>query len=345
MKERLLQYLACPACGAAIRLTETAEKQDQEILQGTLACDGCPQTFPILNGVPRFASMADVGEEKAEIAAKFGWEWKHFSHRDERYAEQLLGWLNPVQPDFFRDKVVLDGGCGKGRHTLLASEWGAREVIGIDLSEAVDIAFAATRDRQNVHIVQADICRLPFTRCFDYAFTLGVLDHVPDPPEGFRSLASRIVSGGHLSVWVYGAENNEWITRFVDPVRTGFTSRLNPRALMHLSKIPTAVLYLTTKLIYGPVKRFGGPGAAQRLFYGQYLSTISDFGWREQHAIVFDHLVAPTAHYVTRRQFESWWQGVGVSDPVIGFHNQNSWRGFGQISDFPQSAGSAINGD
>jgi len=332
MKERLLQYLACPLCQRQIRLRKIADKHDNEIMQAELGCEGCAQIFPIVRGVPRFASLAEMGEEKAATASSFGWEWQHFSHQDPRYAEQLLGWLSPVRPEFFAAKIVLDGGCGKGRHTLLAAEWGARDVVGIDLSDAVDTAFDATRDCDNVHIVQGDICQLPLARVFDYAFSLGVLDHLPNPLDGFNSIASKIKPGGHLSVWVYGAENNEWITRFVNPVRLRFTSRLNPRTLLHFSKIPTAVMYLATKLIYGPVKRIGGASAARHLFYGEYLSSISDFGWREQHTIVFDHLVAPTAHYVTRKQFESWWQGIGVHDAVIGGHNQNSWRGFGQVN-------------
>jgi SAM-dependent methyltransferase len=332
MKERLLQYLACPNCRGQIALAQVTTSEGAEIIEGSLECEGCSRSFPVINGVPRFASLADVGEEKAEIAEKFGWEWKHFTQRDDKYAEQLLGWLNPVQPEFFRDKVVLDAGCGKARHTVLAADWGAREVIGIDLSDAVDVAFPATRERANVHIVQADVCRLPLKRAFDYAFSVGVLDHVPDPLAGFKSIASRIVPGGHFSVWVYGAENNGWITTLVDPVRTRFTSRISPRALYHLSKIPTALLYLVTKLVYGPIGKIAGPRAAQRLFYGQYLSTLAEFDWREQHTIVFDHLVAPTAHYVSRPRFEEWWQCVGVPDPVIGFHNQNSWRGLGQIN-------------
>jgi SAM-dependent methyltransferase/uncharacterized protein YbaR (Trm112 family) len=335
MKERLLQYLACPSCRAPIHLSDVGTAEGVEVMQGMLACESCARKFPIVNGVPRFANLAEVGADKAEIASKFGYEWKHFTQEDIRYAQQFLGWIVPVKPEFFRDKVVLDGGCGKGRHTSLAADWGARDVVGIDLSEAVDTAFAATRNRQNVHIVQADVCRLPLAKTFDYAFSLGVLDHLPDPLEGFRSIASRIKPGGHLSVWVYGAENNEWITRLVDPVRRRITSRIDPRALLHLSKIPTAILYLTTKLIYGPLKRMGGTGTVRKLFYGQYLGTLADFGWREQHTIVFDHLVAPTAHYVSRPQFESWWQCIGVADPVIGFHNQNSWRGFGRIRDLP----------
>src|SRR6185369_7740178 len=169
MKERLLQYLACPNCRGEISVAEVTAREALEIIEGSLACEACARSFPIVHGVPRFASMADVGEEKADIAERFGWEWKNFTQRDDRYAEQLLGWLNPVRPEFFKDKVVLDAGCGKGRHTILAADWGAREVIGIDLSDAVDVAFPATRARENVHIVQADVCKLPFKRIFDYA--------------------------------------------------------------------------------------------------------------------------------------------------------------------------------
>ena len=84
--------------------------------------------------------------DKAATAENFGWQWQHFTHEDELYAEQFLGWIAPVRPEFFKDKLILEGGCGKGRHTLLAAGWGAREVVGVDLSDAVETAFAATRE-------------------------------------------------------------------------------------------------------------------------------------------------------------------------------------------------------
>jgi SAM-dependent methyltransferase len=199
------------------------------------------------------------------------------------------------------------------------------------LSDAVDSAFDATKMAENIHIVQGDICHLPFARIFDYAFSIGVLDHVGNPAKGLSSVAAKIKPGGHLSVWIYGAENNRWITGFVDPVRRRFTSRVNPRTLLHLSKLPTAVLYILTKLIYGPLGRIADGRLSRRLFYGDYLSSISDFGWREQHTIVFDHLVAPTAHYITRAEFETWWADIEAQDVVIGWHNKNSWRGFGRL--------------
>ena len=329
MKEKLLSYLVCPACNGLLDLS-VSRTEDAEIIEGELRCSVCDSSFPITRGIPRFAELAAVESDKQATAENFGWQWRHFIDVDERYAEQFLGWIAPVTPEFFRDKVVLEGGCGKGRHTQLAAQWGAREVIGIDLSEAVETAFAATRGLPNAHVIQADIYHLPLARKFDYAFSVGVLHHLPDPRLGFFSLASKVKSGGHLSAWIYGAENNEWIVRLVNPVREKITSRIDQRALLHLSKVPAAGLFLATKLIYGPLNRRGST-LGQYLFYNDYLSAIAPFGWREQHLIVFDHLVAPTAFYIPRDEFEEWWRELGARDVTITWHNKNSWRGFGEI--------------
>lgn len=332
MKHKLLDYLRCPLCAGALSLASVTRSEEAEIMEGELACESCGRKFAIVRGVPRFAMPEIVEADKAATAENFGWQWQHFVQSDELYADQFLGWLAPVSSEFFQDKIVLEGGCGKGRHTQLAANWGAREVIGVDLSDAVETAFSATRQLENAHIVQADIYHLPFARNFDYAFSIGVLHHLPDPQGGFRSLASKVKSGGHISAWVYGAENNEWITRFIDPLREKFSSRIDRRALLHLSKVPTAFVYLATKLVYGPLNRFNsGSRLARHLFYNDYLNAISRFGWREQHTIVFDHLVAPTSHYIRREDFEAWWRDIEAADGTIGWHNKNSWRGFGRI--------------
>ena len=58
---------------------------------------------------------------------------------------------------------------------------------------------------------------------------------------------------------------------------------------------------------------------------------VAGFGWREQHNIVFDHLVAPTAFYISGPDFEEWWRDVQATDVVIGWRNKNSWTGFGKL--------------
>jgi SAM-dependent methyltransferase len=332
MKQGLIPYLACPDCGGEIRVTKTVSLGGLEIFDGALACVGCAKEFPIVGGVPRFADLESVEPEKAATASSFGFEWKHFTQEDERYGDQFLGWITPVTPEFFKDKVVLDGGCGKGRHMLLAASWGARAVVGVDLSHAGESAFAATRGAENMHVVQADVCHLPFKQSFDYAYSIGVLDHLPDPFTGFKSLASKVKPGGHVSVWVYGAENNGWIINLVNPVRERFTSRIHPRALLHLSTIPTAAVYTVSKLLRPLSKLPAGGEVVNRLFYSEYLTYISHFGWREQHTIVFDHLVAPVAHYIRRGEILKWWREICADETVICLLNRNSWRGFGKMN-------------
>ena len=332
MKELLTQYLSCPSCAGVIAVASAPEREAAEIITGTLACASCGKSWPVVRGVPRFAAISEIEEDKAATSANFGWQWQHFTQIDEGYEKQFLAWIAPVTREFFKDKVVLGGGCGKGRHTRLAAQFGARDIIGVDLSDAVETAFAATRDLPNAHIVQADIYNLPFARVFDYAFSIGVLHHLPDPRGGFKSLTTKVKSGGHMSAWVYGAENNRWITGLVNPVRENITSRINPRVLLQLSKIPTAIMFAATKTVYGPLNRSSrGISIARHLFYNDYLKAIAGFGWREQHTIVFDHLVAPTAFYIAGDEFADWWHEINAADADINWHNSNSWRGFGRI--------------
>ncbi len=330
MKEKLLDLLACPLCGGDILLSYVGKYEEKEIVEAVLSCKKCEREYKVVRGVPRFADLDKIEHDKAETAENFGWQWTHFTQEDKKYADQFLGWLQPVKPEFFKDKFVLEGGCGKGRHTSLAAEWGAKEIVGVDLSAAVESAFQATKHLPNAHIVQADIFKLPLKKSFDYAFSVGVLHHTPDPKKAFLSLASKVKKGGAISAWIYGAENNEWITRYVNPIREGFTSKINQPTLYQLSKLPTLGVFLASKLLYKPANSVAKP-LAKHLFYNDYLNHLGTFGWREQHNIVFDHLVAPTAFYISKEEFETWWKEINSNNVEIIWHNQNSWCGFGQI--------------
>jgi hypothetical protein len=143
------------------------------------------------------------------------------------------------------------------------------------------------------------------------------------------SLAGKVKKGGAISAWIYGAENNEWITSYVNPVREKFTSKINQPTLYQLSKLPTLGVYLASKLLYKPLDK---TALGKRLFYSDYLTHLGAFGWREQHNIVFDHLVAPTAFYISKAEFEDWWTDIGAENVRVIWHNQNSWCGFGEIA-------------
>lgn len=330
MKRSLLGYLACPSCRMTLHLDETRTDND-EIIEGMLRCDPCHEAWPVRAGVPRFTT-AGVTEHSERTAAAFGWEWKAFPGIDDHHEQQFLDWIAPAGRETFANAVVLEGGCGKGRHTRLAATWNAAAVIGVDLSEAADVAFANTRGLANAHVIQADLLRLPLKERFcDYAFSVGVLHHLPDPAAGFASLAGAVRPGGLLSVWVYGEENNEWIARIVSPLRNRVTSRIPSWLLYLISMVLALPLWLVLTTVYRAAGHSSMAWLRRYLFYYPYLSYICRFPYREVHHIVHDHLAAPVAHYLRREQVQAWYDAAGATESVVSWHNKNSWRGFGRM--------------
>jgi SAM-dependent methyltransferase len=299
-----------------------------EVMTGMLTCNGCASSFPVIRGIPRFVGTG-LNAEKQATAAAFAYEWTHYSQLTEADKKEFLGWIAPLTPDEFKDQVVLDAGCGKGRHIYLASQFGARTVVGVDLSFAVEAAFKNTRDLPNVHVVQADLLDLPFRSPFTLVYSIGVIHHLPVPKAGFLAITRHVQPGGRISTWVYGKEGNRWIELLVDPVRKNITSRL-PKAITRCLCVPPAVLlYGGLKLLYAPAKT--RPDLKRFLPYSEYLCSISDYTFAENFWNVFDQLVAPTAYYHSREEVADWFTTAGVQKTTIERHNGNSWRGTGFI--------------
>ena len=331
LRESLIPRLMCPACGGTFSLRADA-RAAEHVLSGSLDCQRCGRQYPIRGGVPRLLSFPELSPEKKATAEGFGYAWRTFNSLTPDYEEQFLSWLEPIGREFFAGKVVLEGGCGKGRHTFLSAQFGAKEIIAVDLSEAVEAAFANTRHLPNVHIVQADLYNLPLRPEFDFAFSIGVLHHLPDPEGGFQKLVEKLRPGGTISAWVYGRENNSWIIYGVNPVREHLTSRMKLPILQKLAGVVAAPLYAYARGVAAPAKKYASR-LHNRLFYAPYMAHLGQFSFREVHSIVFDHLLAPTAFYLRREEFAAWFERAGLTNTQISWRLKNSWRGCGRRPD------------
>jgi len=327
MRESLLQLLCCPECGGALSV-DAQEWEGDHIMAGTLS-SACRINFPVRNGIPRFVP-AEMPEKQRATVDAFAWEWTHFHEVVEQHREQFLDWIAPVPPEYFRGRVVLDAGCGKGRHLYWAAQFGAAQAIGVDLGMSVEAAFHNTRHLSNAHVIQADLYHLPLRpSSFDYVYCVGVLHHLYDPRLGFKTLVGYLKPDGALSAWVYAREGNGWIVRLLSPLRERLTSRI-PRGLLNsLSFCLALPLFAAAGGFYRPINHYPRLRPLRRLmFYNDYLYWLSRWRFREVHSIVFDHLVAPIAFYIPREEFESWFAEAGLPVPLISFRNRNSWRGF-----------------
>lgn len=315
----LMNLLCCPACQGELLLQDSADiSSDGHIMTGALKCVPCDAIYPILGGVPRFTPRS-LANDVSRTVDGFGYEWQHanplIQNKRMTSAETFLDFIDPVQPDYFRGKTVLDAGCGSGRFTYWAQQWGADAVVGVDLSESVNAAFQNTRSFPNVLIIQADLFSLPLRQSFDYVFSVGVLQFTPDPRRAFDLIVSRLKHGGGVSAWVYGRENNGWIIYLLNPVRRNLTSRLPHKVLLLMSYGIAAPMFLALKGVYGPVGRFRRLAPFRRcLFYFDYLNFLSKFGYHEQTDVIFDHLAPNIADYISHDHFLMWFEEDGLKE-------------------------------
>jgi SAM-dependent methyltransferase len=318
MRDLVVDYLACPDCGSDLEL-KVVDRDGDEIMNGELACAGCPAVYAIVGGVPRMNVAMDKLERVAET---FSYEWKAH-HRGELEDETLFGrtleedWARflrdmAIDEDRVQGAVVLDGGCGSGRPTRQIGEHGAKVVIGVDINEAVDEAFAFCRDLPNVHIVQGNIFALPLKpQVFDLVWSNGVIHHTPDARRAHRSLAKHVKPGGVLYVWVYAKRFNPFrLTKdILDVLRV---TRLPQRTLFRVSK---AFAYISMPLLWAYQGARKLPGLRPRTAWGR--GTVRRRTLRELQLTWFDG-IAP--EYVTRHtdsEVIEWFERLGFEEIIV----------------------------
>lgn len=117
--------------------------------------------------------------------------------RPIRHTDSLYRWiLNLLRPQSGR--TLLDIACGQGRLPQLAAQRGLR-AYGMDLSAH---AVMAGRGR-GVQLIVADGQQLPYEdETFDYATSVGSLEHYVEPAEGIEEIARVLAPTGLACILV-----------------------------------------------------------------------------------------------------------------------------------------------
>jgi len=290
---RLFDALACPICQASLTLRGDA-----------LRCSAA-HAFPVVREIPRFVATDDYVDS-------FSFEWNTHkttqldTFRQDTSSEEIFRKKTGFGPDDLRGKLVLDAGVGAGRFTDVMARWGA-DVVGIDLSFAVEAAHHNFRDLENVLVAQADIAHLPFKpETFDVVVSIGVLHHTPDTPRYFGALVPYVKHGGTIAIWVYPAEGDfvtrkQWIP---------FTCRIPDRMFYEWCRwfVPLAHRHPNNPLL-GCIYRIF-PFSRQGLgLENDILDTFDGYSPR------FHGIHAPA-------EVEQWFKDAGLTD----IHNPGPWN-------------------
>jgi SAM-dependent methyltransferase len=94
---------------------------------------------------------------------------------------------------------VVDLGCGYGWFCRWASEQGALDVLGLDVSEKMLQRARDTTSAGNIHYERADLEQLDFPTCtYDLAYSSLALHYIKDLAGLFTTLHAALKPGAHF---------------------------------------------------------------------------------------------------------------------------------------------------
>lgn len=215
MRRELLELLVDPVTGGPLALEPSSLAEDGSIIEGTLR-GASGERYAITSSIPRFVRTDDAGQ--LQTSTSFGYKWgRRDSYEDKAAIDSYRAWLlakygfasaGEWASYFDGKRRVLDVGCGSGYSSALWLDdpaWTGHAMwIGIDISEAIDVACERLGGIPNTHFAQADALRLPFAPgTFDAVFSEGVLHHTPSTREALLASARLLAPGGAFHFYVY----------------------------------------------------------------------------------------------------------------------------------------------
>lgn len=296
---------------------------NKEIRSGLLVCQNCKDAYPIINYVPRLlensyqdhystidswrdflrqkfgyelepiSERSDIGNHYGQTIKHFDDQWDNFGHLKRSYGRDISASLDYLlrnhtpsgsNIDFFKDKVILDAGCGHGKYLQALSQLRC-EVIGLEITDAVDYINGEIINTSNAHVVQASVMTPPFqTQSFDFVFSLGVVHHTPNTKVSFDALAVLPKIGGYFSVWIYPFRSRLW--EFTQNNIRKITTRLPSKLLYYLSYIPVPLL------------------SVFRAYSG---TSLANSNWAECAQVVYDFYGPKYQWHHTLEEIEQWY--------------------------------------
>jgi ubiquinone/menaquinone biosynthesis C-methylase UbiE len=206
-------------------------------------------------------SHSDAGKNvDNEVARGFGEEWSTFQQDEEHLSRDQRA---KIFDDYFHifpwqllppdGGVGIDVGCGTGRWAMLV----APRVARLHLLDASPDALAVAKQNlsfaKNVSFHVASVAEIPLPpNSLDFAYSLGVLHHVPDTQAAIAAIAAKLKPGAPFLVYLYYAFDNR-------PAWYRALWRLSNIARLVISRLPHAlklvVSHAIAALVYWPLAR------------------------------------------------------------------------------------------
>lgn len=250
----------------------------------------------------------------------FGDEWSRFKQENlaDSDRELMYGDYFNVFPwhEISKDSVGADVGCGSGRWaSMVASKVGHLHLVDAS-PDALDVARKNMVQFSNCSFHNASLDDMPFpNESLDFAYSLGVLHHVPDTEKAIFSVSKKIKSGGKFLAYIYYKFDNRplWYRALwkISDVMRSVICRMPYSLRYSISQVLAALVYwplsrtaLLIEKLYKPLLNLPLFWYRNKSFYSLRTDALDRFGTRLEHRF-------------TRKQIEEMLKAAGFQNIVF----------------------------
>jgi len=179
--------------------------------------------FNNFNNVSKFYENLEKDNENEDNLTQtvYGKLWKNLED-DYISGESKNVLINLLQSggydvNEFKNKKILDMGCGSGRFSIAFAQLNVKEVVGIDLGKTgigVGTKIIEKFKLNNIKLIEGNVLSLPFKdNEFDFIFSKGVLHHTGNLKKGLDEYFRVLKKGGTGFLYLYGSGGLFWNSR------------------------------------------------------------------------------------------------------------------------------------
>lgn len=274
----------------------------------------------------------------AQVARGFGEEWSTFRQDETNLPREQR---EAIFENYFRifpwhllpphGGVGADIGCGTGRWAMMVAPRAAHLHL-IDVSpDALAVARENLQSQANVSFHVSSVADIPLpARSLDFAFSLGVLHHVPDTQAAIEAIAGKLKSGAPFLIYLYYAFDNRpaWygaLWKLSNGIRV-LVSRLPHCMRIVISETIAAAVYWPLARLAALLTRFGTSSQflplswyADKSFYVMRTDAYDRFCTRLEkrftRAQIEQMLVRAGFKQIRFSDLPPYWCAVGIRSP------------------------------